>query len=126
MEMVNIRTMLSPARMLEQLYGSLTAMLPRLSGSADIIPKDSLLWKLKLLKSAADYANSRLHAVTAEVLVLASGKDNVLPSRDEARRLSSVLQNCKIRYFKDNGHSILLVVASMEKASELLAVENIL
>lgn len=38
---------------------------------ADIIPKESLLWKLKLLKSAASYANSRLHAVTAEVLVLA-------------------------------------------------------
>ena len=40
-------------------------------GFADIIPKDTLLWKLKLLKSAAAYANSRLHAVKAEVLVLA-------------------------------------------------------
>jgi hypothetical protein len=37
---------------------------------ADIIPKDTLLWKLKLLKSSAAYANSRLHAVKAEVLVL--------------------------------------------------------
>lgn len=37
---------------------------------SDIIPKDTLLWKLKLLKSAAAYANSRLHAVKAEVLVL--------------------------------------------------------
>lgn len=38
---------------------------------SDIIPKDTLLWKLKLLKSASAYANSRLHAVKAEVLVLA-------------------------------------------------------
>lgn len=38
---------------------------------ADIIPKETLLWKLKLLKSASAYANSRLHAVKAEVLVLA-------------------------------------------------------
>ena len=38
---------------------------------ADIVPKDTLIWKLKLLKSAAAYANSRLHAVKAEVLVLA-------------------------------------------------------
>lgn len=38
---------------------------------SDIIPKDTLLWKLKLLRSAAAYANSRLHAVTAEVLILA-------------------------------------------------------
>ena len=40
-------------------------------GLSDIIPKDTLLWKLKLLKSAAAYANSRLHAVKAEVLLLA-------------------------------------------------------
>ncbi|CAA0842234.1 DEAD-box ATP-dependent RNA helicase 28 [Striga hermonthica] len=37
-----------------------------------------------------------------------SGKDNVLPSRDEAWRLLSSLQNCRMRYFKDNGHTILL------------------
>lgn len=30
-----------------------------------------MLWKLKLLKAGAAYANSRLHAVKAEVLVLA-------------------------------------------------------
>ena len=35
------------------------------------MPKDALLWKLKLLHSAALYTNSRLHAVRAEVLVLA-------------------------------------------------------
>lgn len=39
-------------------------------GFDDIIPKSTLLWKLKLLKSAAAYTNSRLHAVKAEVLIL--------------------------------------------------------
>ncbi|KAF8401545.1 hypothetical protein HHK36_012487 [Tetracentron sinense] len=77
-------------------------------GLADIIPKETLLWKLKLLKSAAAYANSRLHAVKAEVLVLASGKDNMLPSGDEAQRLMTSLQNCRVRCFKDNGHTLLL------------------
>lgn len=38
---------------------------------SDILPKDTLLWKLKLLKTGAAYANSRLHAVKAQVLVLA-------------------------------------------------------
>ncbi|KAH7865461.1 hypothetical protein Vadar_007036 [Vaccinium darrowii] len=108
MAMVNIENTLPPAVALEQLSGNLTALLPRLSGLADIIPKDSLLWKLKLLKSAASYANSRLHAVTAEVLVLASGKDNMIPSGDEAKQLLRSLRNCEIRYFKDNGHTILL------------------
>ncbi|KAK3011155.1 hypothetical protein RJ639_011099, partial [Escallonia herrerae] len=108
MAMVSIERTIPPALLVDQLSGNLTALLPRLSGLADIIPKETLLWKLKLLRSAAAYANSRLHAITAEVLVLASGKDNMLPSRDEAERLSNSLQNCKICYFKDNGHTILL------------------
>ncbi|KAK3200519.1 hypothetical protein Dsin_023934 [Dipteronia sinensis] len=40
--------------------------------------------------------------------MLASGKDNMLPSGDEAKRLKSTLQNCTVRYFKDNGHTLLL------------------
>ncbi|KAL0331305.1 UNVERIFIED_CONTAM: Acyltransferase-like protein, chloroplastic [Sesamum angustifolium] len=108
MATVDINRMLPPSQYFEQLAANLTSLLPRLSGLADIIPKETLLWKLKLLKTAAAYAKSRLHAVKAEVLVLASGKDNMLPSRDEARMLRRRLQNCKVRYFKDNGHTILL------------------
>lgn len=33
----------------------------------------------------------------------------MIPSRDEAERLLNSLQNCKIRLFKDNGHTLLLV-----------------
>ncbi|KAL3818098.1 hypothetical protein ACJIZ3_004003 [Penstemon smallii] len=108
MATLDINTVLSPTQYFEKLSGNLTSLLPRLSGLADIVPKETLLWKLKLLKTAAAYANSRLHAITAEVLVLSSGKDNVLPSRDEALRLLSSIRNCKIRHFKDNGHNILL------------------
>lgn len=108
MAMVNIENRLPPRIKLEQLSNNLPALLPRLSVMSDIIPKDTLLWKLKLLKSASAYANSRLHAVKAEVLVLASGKDNMLPSEDEAKRLKKSLQNCIVRLFKDNGHALLL------------------
>ncbi|XP_071932284.1 phytyl ester synthase 1, chloroplastic-like [Coffea arabica] len=72
MAMVTVDATLLPRIGLERLSGNLTALLQRLSELADIIPKDTLLWKLKLLRSAASYANSRLHAVTAEVLVLSS------------------------------------------------------
>ncbi|XP_043709201.1 acyltransferase-like protein At1g54570, chloroplastic isoform X2 [Telopea speciosissima] len=108
MALVNVEYGLPPAQKLEHLSRNLTSLLPRLSGLADIIPKETLLWKLKLLKTGAAYANSRLHAVKSDVLVLASGKDNMLPSGAEAQRLSTSLQNCKIRYFKDNGHTLLL------------------
>ena len=37
----------------------------------DIIQMGTLVWKLKLLKSGANYANSQLHMVQAEVLLLA-------------------------------------------------------
>ncbi|KAL8154781.1 phytyl ester synthase 1, chloroplastic [Apium graveolens] len=108
MAMVNIDKSLPRAIITEKMSTNLTALLPLLSSMSDIIPKDTLLWKLKLLRSAASYANSRLHAVTAEVLILASGNDNMLPSKDEAQRLSTSLRNCKICYFKDNGHTVLL------------------
>ncbi|KAJ1283784.1 hypothetical protein BS78_03G153200 [Paspalum vaginatum] len=108
MASVSIENNLSPPETLQKLSDSLTSMLPLLSELADIIPRDTLLWKLKLLKTGAAYANSRLHAVQAEVLLLASGNDNLLPSGDEADRLFKALKNCRVRYFKDNGHTLLL------------------
>ncbi|XP_078168112.1 esterase/lipase/thioesterase family protein isoform X3 [Carex rostrata] len=108
MAMVGIQGDLPSPQTIEKLSNTLTSMLPLLSELAEIIPRETLLWKLKLLKSAAAYTNSRLHAVTAPVLILASGKDNLLPSGAEADRLFSTLKNCKVRYFKDNGHTLLL------------------
>ncbi|KAK9732764.1 hypothetical protein RND81_04G020200 [Saponaria officinalis] len=108
MAMVNVDAKLPPISVLKQMVANLTSLLPRVSILADIIPKDTLVWKFKLLKSAANYTNPRLHAVKAEVLVLASGKDNILPSEDEAKRLSRVLKNCEFRTFCNNGHTLLL------------------
>ncbi|KAK8633797.1 hypothetical protein V6N13_014633 [Hibiscus sabdariffa] len=108
MATVGIERRLSPMQKMEQLSGNLAAMLPLLPVLANIMPKETLTWKLKLLKSASAYANSRLRAVKAEVLVLASDKDNMLPSQDEAQRLKNSLSNCIIRRFKDNGHTLLL------------------
>ncbi|XP_061946666.1 phytyl ester synthase 1, chloroplastic-like isoform X2 [Populus nigra] len=108
MARVNIEYRLPPRLQIEQLFQNLIALLPHLSDLVDIIPKDTLIRKLKLLKSAASYANSRLHAVKAEVLVLSSGNDHMLPSGDEAQRLTRTLKNCTVRYFKDNGHNILM------------------
>ena len=37
---------------------------------ADALPGETLLWKLQMLRSASAYANSRLHAVRAQALIL--------------------------------------------------------
>ncbi|XP_002968223.2 acyltransferase-like protein At1g54570, chloroplastic [Selaginella moellendorffii] len=92
----------------QKVADSLVDMLPTLPGLGRIIPKSSLGWKLKLIRAGALYANSRLHAVKAEVLVLASMKDQMLPSAEEAKRLKAALKNCKVRIFKDSGHTLLL------------------
>ncbi|MFS7977240.1 putative serine aminopeptidase, S33, alpha/Beta hydrolase [Helianthus anomalus] len=75
---------------LVQLMRRIIRHLPLYSSLTKIIPKDTLKWRIDLLESTAAYANSRLHAVTAQVLLLASGKDNLIPSKNEAQRLSGV------------------------------------
>ncbi|KAJ3681288.1 hypothetical protein LUZ60_015777 [Juncus effusus] len=86
----------------------LSNLLPSLSFLGKILPKESLVWKLKLLKEASSYVNSRLNSVKCQTLILVSGNDEILPSREEAERLYSILPNCRTRLFKDSGHALLL------------------
>ncbi|KAI4988909.1 hypothetical protein ZWY2020_036226 [Hordeum vulgare] len=83
-------------------------LLPSLMYLADILPKESIVWKMNMLRTASLFVNSRLHAVKAQTLVVASGNDELLPSREEAERLHSTLKKCRIRHSRDNGHKILL------------------
>ncbi|XP_052167489.1 phytyl ester synthase 1, chloroplastic-like [Oryza glaberrima] len=85
-----------------------TSLLPSLMSLLDVLPKESIVWKLKMMRTASSFVNSRLHAVKAQTLVLASWNDELLPSREEAERLRDALEKCRIRNFKDNGHKILL------------------
>ncbi|KAK6158390.1 hypothetical protein DH2020_005704 [Rehmannia glutinosa] len=115
---INTKNLLtSPAKQIESLILELSSLMTGISSLADILPKQTLIWKLKLLKSAAAYSNSRIHSVKHEVLILASGKDSMLPSKHEAQRLSDLLKNCRVRFFKNNGHTLL-----MEDGTNLLTV----
>ncbi|KAG8375084.1 hypothetical protein BUALT_Bualt10G0063400 [Buddleja alternifolia] len=107
----------SPTKQLEKLIHELSSLITRASSLTDIFPKNTLIWKLKLLKAAAAISNSHLHNVKAETLILASGKDSILPSTLEAQRLSNLLKNCNVRIFHDNGHTLL-----MEDGINLLSV----
>ncbi|XP_058737596.1 phytyl ester synthase 1, chloroplastic-like [Vicia villosa] len=75
---------------------------------ADILPKETFLWKLKMLKSPSAYADSRLYAIKAQTLILCSGKDQLLPSQQEGERLRQLLPNCELRKFDDSGHFLFL------------------
>ncbi|KAF6161580.1 hypothetical protein GIB67_009459, partial [Kingdonia uniflora] len=108
MAMVGVKKGLSFQQALRELSQGFTALLPTLSILGNILSRESILWKLRMLQSASSFTNSRLHAVKSEVLLLASGRDQLLPSKDEAEMLSRVLPSCQIRNFEDNGHTLFL------------------
>ncbi|XP_022156515.1 acyltransferase-like protein At3g26840, chloroplastic [Momordica charantia] len=90
---------------LSQDFAALSSNLPVL---ADILPIETLIWKLQMLKSASADSNSRLHAVKAETLILCSGRDQLLPSIEEGGRLRQFLPKCEVRKFSNNGHFLFL------------------
>ncbi|ONK72064.1 uncharacterized protein A4U43_C04F15320 [Asparagus officinalis] len=108
MSLSNVDDKLSLQQAIAALPSSFSQMLPCLTFLADILPKESLFWKLTMLRVASSFANSRLHAVKAQTLILAGGRDQLLPSREEAERLCNALPNCRIRHFQDSGHNLLL------------------
>ncbi|KAL5658664.1 hypothetical protein ACJX0J_031827, partial [Zea mays] len=85
-----------------------SSMLDSLTILVDVLTKESIVCKLEMLKASSSFVNSRLHAVKAQTLVLASGNDELLPSTQEAERLRGALEKCRTRVFRDNGHKILL------------------
>ncbi|GAB4847354.1 hypothetical protein Ancab_026413 [Ancistrocladus abbreviatus] len=75
---------------------------------ADILPRSTLMWKMEMLKSSSAYANSHLHAVKAQTLILSSGRDPLLPNHEEGERLHRLLPKCEIRKFDNKGHFLYL------------------
>ncbi|WVZ52983.1 hypothetical protein U9M48_003978 [Paspalum notatum var. saurae] len=111
-----------PLEALNRLTNNMSSFLKH-SNILDKIPEDTLKWKMKLIKRAASYANYRLQSVQAEVLLLASCADKLLPSKGEADRLQKSLPKCKVYFFEKHGHSLLLEygvhVSSIIKCTDL-------
>ncbi|KAJ1392894.1 Alpha/Beta hydrolase fold, partial [Sesbania bispinosa] len=99
------------ARELMEDFTTFSSSLPLL---ADILPKETLLWKLKMLRSASAYAHSRLYAIRAQTLILCRfmlldiWKDQLLPSQEEGERLLKLIPSSELRKFDDSGHFLFL------------------
>ncbi|KAJ7976278.1 Acyltransferase-like protein, chloroplastic [Quillaja saponaria] len=91
-----------------ELSQNLSTMTSYLSILADMLPRETLLWKLQLIQQASAYVNSRLHDVNSEILLLSSGKDQLLHSQQEGERLRQVLPKCLLRHFDECGHFLFL------------------
>ncbi|XP_010441280.1 PREDICTED: acyltransferase-like protein At3g26840, chloroplastic isoform X3 [Camelina sativa] len=73
-----------------------------------IFPKDTLLWKLQLLKSASASAKSHMYTVKAQTLILLSGRDQWLLNKEDIERLRCTLPKCEVRKFENNGQLLFL------------------
>ncbi|KAI6700878.1 hypothetical protein NL676_015202 [Syzygium grande] len=99
---------LPPQQTIGELSMDLLTMPYYISVLSDILPKETLMWKLQMFKSAWAYTNSRIHAVKAQTLLLISGKDQLLPSQAESARLDDAMQRSDLRKFDDSGHFLFL------------------
>ncbi|GLT45374.1 hypothetical protein SLA2020_192090 [Shorea laevis] len=89
-----------------------------------ILHKELLEWKLQMLKSASAYANSRVHATKAEVLLLHSGRDQLFPSEEEGEKLHHALPSCEICKFDESHYFLFLLFwpLMLEDGIDLLTV----
>lgn len=79
------------------------------------LPPTIVSWRINLLeKFFVD--QDKLNQYKNEVLIVASGEDNLLPSLQEARRLKSIFTQSKINFLPHSGHCCLL-----EKQVDLLS-----
>ncbi|XP_010436056.1 PREDICTED: acyltransferase-like protein At3g26840, chloroplastic isoform X1 [Camelina sativa] len=95
------------AQMARGLLGELFATSSNMPTLMRIFPKDTLLWKLQLLKSASACANSQMDTVNAQTLILLSGRDQWLVNKEDIERLRA-LPRCEVREFENNGQFLLL------------------
>ncbi|XP_019057145.1 PREDICTED: acyltransferase-like protein At3g26840, chloroplastic isoform X2 [Tarenaya hassleriana] len=90
------------------LFGDFFAASAHMPTVARIFSKDTLRWRLEMLKSASASANSHIYAVRAQTLILLSGQDQWLVNEGGIERLRQALPSCDVWNFKENGHFLFL------------------
>jgi pimeloyl-ACP methyl ester carboxylesterase len=91
------------------------ANLPRISRSdrhelvksIRYVPPQTVLWRISLLREF-HVDDAQLRSLTQPVLVIAGSQDRLLPSLEEAKRLTSILPNAKMLVLSNCGHACLL------------------
>ncbi|KAF5961517.1 hypothetical protein HYC85_002726 [Camellia sinensis] len=88
MAMATVKKGFSLQKRVGELSYGLMALSSYLYVLADVLPRETLLWKLRMLRSAAAYANSRLHAVKAQTLILSNAlsMENSMSSKKHRHR----------------------------------------
>ncbi|KAK3241622.1 hypothetical protein CYMTET_48630 [Cymbomonas tetramitiformis] len=84
--------------------------------SVQIVPKDTVNHRVRLM---ADFtlSDASISGIKAETLCIASGRDRLLASLAESRRLSALIPSCQVHIIHEASHTALL-----EKETDLAAI----
>ncbi len=71
------------------------------------VPQRSAQWRMTLLQHL-NISDAQLRRITIPTLLIASQSDRLLPSVDEAQRLSRLIPDAIVHYVANRGHACLL------------------
>lgn len=96
-----------PTQALE-VVNSLFDLMPVLDNLKDILPPETLRWKLSLLEEGSNRVDDALlSGLQQRVLVIAGDADLLIPSKDESDRLKNNLRTCAVKVVEGSGHALL-------------------
>jgi pimeloyl-ACP methyl ester carboxylesterase/1-acyl-sn-glycerol-3-phosphate acyltransferase len=91
-----------------QTIAGLFELVPVLDNLKEILPQDTLQWKLKLLQEGSDLVtDSLLNRLEHRVLVIVGDADLLIPSEEESERLKRNLRLCSVKVVEGAGHALM-------------------
>jgi pimeloyl-ACP methyl ester carboxylesterase len=90
-----------------RLFDGALSLLQQLPILAEILPRDTLEHKLKLLAEGCEAVEKNYGSVEQRVFVLVADQDLLLPSEEEGKELKRRLPRCHLRVEKGRSHALL-------------------
>ncbi|CAG9466847.1 unnamed protein product [Pedinophyceae sp. YPF-701] len=102
---------MSPPELAQRFVAAIVDLLPTLGSLSEILPRGTLLHKLKLLGQGCEYMeannDARLKRVRQRVLVVTGANDLLLPSDEEGERLARLMPCARSVLLEGRSHALL-------------------
>lgn len=97
----------SPLRIMSDVAYGMIDLMPTLSALREVLPPETLAFRLQLLKEGSSYVNQILPQVQQRCLLLTGAADLVIPSSSEGPRLQKALPRCRLKSLPGRSHAML-------------------
>ncbi|KAL4442037.1 hypothetical protein ABPG77_011298 [Micractinium sp. CCAP 211/92] len=91
----------------EQLLETAVGLLQQLPVLAEILPAETLAWKLELLAQGSAHVEPLLPRIQQRCFLLVADQDLLIPSREEGPRLQRALPRAQLRVERGRSHALL-------------------